>query len=54
MYELRTEKFNGPLEKLLELIEERKLEIAEISLAEITGDFLALTFSDYRKLACLI
>lgn len=40
MYELKIEKFNGPLEKLLELIEERKLKIAEISLAEITGDFL--------------
>lgn len=40
MYELKIEKFNGPLEKLLELIEERKLKITEISLAEITGDFL--------------
>lgn len=39
-YELKTEKFQGPLDKLLEFIEEKKLEIAEISLAEVTGDFL--------------
>ncbi|MDO8504557.1 MAG: ScpA family protein [Candidatus Liptonbacteria bacterium] len=39
-YELKTEKFQGPLEKLLELIEERKLQVSEISLAEVTDDFL--------------
>ena len=40
MYELKTEKFSGPIEKLLELIEEKKLDIAEVSLAEVTADFL--------------
>lgn len=40
MYELKLEKFTGPLEKLLELIEERKLDITEISLAQVTDDFL--------------
>ena len=39
-YELRTEKFSGPLEKLLELIEEKRLEITELSLAAVTADFL--------------
>lgn len=39
-YEFKTEKFQGPLDKLLELIEEKKLEITEISLAEVTNDFL--------------
>ena len=39
-YELKTEKFKGPLDKLLELIEERKLEITEISLATVTDYFL--------------
>ncbi len=39
-YELSLEKYKGPLDKLLELIEEKKLEIAEISLAEVTNDFL--------------
>ncbi|HOB90128.1 MAG TPA: segregation/condensation protein A, partial [Candidatus Colwellbacteria bacterium] len=39
-FEISTERFSGPLQKLLELIEERKLEITELSLAEITGEFL--------------
>src|SRR3989338_2354473 len=39
-YEVRLEKFNGPLDKLLELIEARQLEITQINLAEVTGDFL--------------
>lgn len=42
-YELKLEQFKGPLEKLLELIEEKKLEITEISLAQVTADFLAYT-----------
>ncbi len=40
MYEFTTEKFSGPVEKLLELIEEKKLEITDLALAEITADFL--------------
>lgn len=40
-YQLKTEQFSGPIEKLLELIEERKLTITELSLAEVTADFLA-------------
>ena len=39
-YEIKSDKFSGPLEKLLELIEDRKMEITAISLAEITNDFL--------------
>lgn len=39
-YELKFEQFSGPIEKLLELIEEKKLEITEFSLAQVTGDFL--------------
>ena len=39
-YEIKTEKYSGPLEKLLELILEKKLEITTFSLAEVTGDFL--------------
>ena len=39
-YEIKSEKFSGPLDKLLELIEEKRLEITEISLAEVTADFL--------------
>jgi len=40
MYELKLGQFSGPIEKLLELIEEKKLEITELSLAEVTADFL--------------
>ena len=39
-YEVKLLKFQGPLEKLLELIEEKKLQINEISLAVVTNDFL--------------
>ncbi|MFH0712834.1 MAG: segregation/condensation protein A [Candidatus Jorgensenbacteria bacterium] len=40
MYELSLEKYRGPLDKLLELVLEKKLEISEVSLAEVTADFL--------------
>lgn len=39
-YELKNEQFSGPLDKLLELIEEKKLSISTISLAAVTEDFL--------------
>ncbi|MDP3015103.1 MAG: segregation/condensation protein A [bacterium] len=40
MYQLQLEKFSGPIEKLLELIERKKLEITELNLADATADFL--------------
>lgn len=40
-YEVKTEKFTGPLDKLLQLIEEKHLEITQVSLAEVTTDFLS-------------
>lgn len=39
-YEFKIQNFSGPLDKLLELIEEKKLEITRLSLAAITTDFL--------------
>src|SRR3989344_2742252 len=39
-YELKIGEFEGPLGKLLELIEEKKLEITRLNLAEVTADFL--------------
>lgn len=39
-YQVTLEKFTGPLDKLLQLIEEKHLEITQISLAEVTADFL--------------
>ncbi|MFA7201455.1 MAG: segregation/condensation protein A [Candidatus Paceibacterota bacterium] len=41
MYQVQTQQFSGPLEKLLELIEAKKLDITTISLAEVTNDFLS-------------
>ena len=38
-YEISSDQFTGPLDKLLELIEERKMEITVVNLAEITNDF---------------
>ena len=43
-YELNLEQYQGPLQKLLELIEEKKMEITVVSLAEVTGGFF-----DYLK-----
>lgn len=40
MYEIKTEEFSGPLDKLLELIESKKLDITTISLAQVTDDFI--------------
>src|SRR3989344_2519217 len=40
MYEVNLDKFSGPLEKLLELIEKKQLEITLVNLAQVTGDFL--------------
>lgn len=44
MYEVKLSQFSGPLDKLLELIEIKKLEITSLNLAAVTGDFL-----DYLK-----
>lgn len=40
MYEITTEKFSGPLDLLLQLVEKNNLEITEISLANVTQDYL--------------
>jgi segregation and condensation protein A len=39
-FQLKTSYFEGPLELLLSLIEEKKLHISEISLAQVTEDYL--------------
>ena len=40
-FSVETEAFSGPLEALLNLIEDRKLAISEVSLAEVTDAYLA-------------
>lgn len=39
-YTLKLEKFEGPFDLILDLIEEKKLSISELSLAEICEDYL--------------
>ncbi len=40
-YKVKTDEFEGPLDLLLSLIEQRKLFVNEISLAEVTNDYIA-------------
>jgi segregation and condensation protein A len=39
-YELKLPEFQGPISKLLELIEDKQLEINRVNLAEVTSDFV--------------
>jgi segregation and condensation protein A len=40
MFQVSTQKFSGPLDLLLNLIEKEELPISEVSLAQVTGDYL--------------
>ncbi|MDO8743218.1 MAG: segregation/condensation protein A [Candidatus Azambacteria bacterium] len=40
MYQVNLDKFNGPLDLLLSLVEEKKLAIGEIVLSQVTDQFL--------------
>lgn len=40
-FQLKTSYFEGPLELLLDLIESKKMHVSEISLAEVTQDYLS-------------
>lgn len=40
MYEIKLEKFEGPLDLLLQLIEGQKLPITEVSLAQVTNQYV--------------
>ena len=55
MYKIKIEKYSGPLDLLLQLIEQQKLEITEISLSEVTEQYLihieALENRDPEELA---
>ncbi len=39
-YHVRTEKFEGPMELLLELIQKEKMDITELSLSKVTDEYL--------------
>ncbi len=40
MYNVSTQQFTGPLDLLLQLVEKKNLEITEISLAQVTQDYM--------------
>ncbi len=40
MHEIKIEKFQGPLDVLLQLIEQEKLDITEVSLAQVTDQYI--------------
>lgn len=40
MFQVSTQKFSGPLDLLLALIEKEELPISEVALAQVTGDYL--------------
>ena len=40
MYKIKLEQFEGPLDLLLKLIEEEKLDITTVSLAKVTDQYL--------------
>ncbi len=40
MYEIKSEKFEGPIELLLDLIEKEELSVSEFSLARVADDYL--------------
>lgn len=45
LYKIKQGSFEGPLELLLSLIEQKKLFVNEISLAEVTNDYISYTKS---------
>ena len=48
-FKIVTESFEGPFEKLLILIEKKKLEITKVSLAEVTDEFVKYVEERIRK-----
>ena len=50
-YQVKLQQFAGPLDKLLQLIEERNLDITQVNLAEVTADFLSYVKNLEQKTA---
>ena len=44
-YEVSLERFEGPLDLLLHLIQKNKIDIYEIPIAEITNQYLCLLYT---------
>ena len=41
MFKIKTEKFSGPLDLLLQLIDQQQLDITEISIAQVTDSYIS-------------
>lgn len=48
MYNVKISKFEGPLNLLLELIQEQKLDISEVSIAKVADDYLEYARSEEK------
>ena len=42
MHKVKVEQFEGPLDLLLQLIEDQKLEITQVSLAQVTEQYIKI------------
>jgi segregation and condensation protein A len=42
MYKIKIEQFEGPLDLLLQLIEEQKLDITQMALSTVTEQYIAI------------
>lgn len=42
MYKIKIEQFEGPLDLLLQLIEEQKMDITQVALSAVTGQYIAI------------
>lgn len=48
-YKIKTQSFEGPLDLLLSLIEKKKLHISDVSLAEVTDDYISYIQSNAHR-----
>ncbi len=49
VYTVKTQSFEGPLDLLLTLIEKKKLHISDVSLAEVTDDYISYVRGNVTK-----
>ena len=40
MFQIQTAQFKGPLDLLLQLIDEKRMEITQVAISEVTQDYL--------------
>lgn len=50
MYTVKLEKFEGPLDVLLDLIQDQELDITQVALAKVTEQYISYIYSQYHKI----